>query len=366
VKNSYSTSVLTGATSFGHVLQRVLLDVPIAGSVLEAAKAYKHSVRSLQAVMCVAAAIETFAPLGAEACELRLAILGAEEIDAGAGGVLYELLGSLLGRPDLYINLEIVGPGLKVQKRKRSRNKTTVVRAVTRSDNCEVSFHRMNCGEWWRQRPKDEPIPDVLMLFHPGFEANARLWFAPSELPVMLSLGKPVVIFAYDQDEADRDSWLLQMHGSRISTPQICMIGDQLSENIAECSVSSFAASFFVAQGFEANTLDNEAIELVSLHSQSIADVFTNEGRIERHSDAFRQCYVYRPGGLTRVYHVFGSYFYDESSNEVFVAVNGRELTNSPHTNGGNALKAHANSSTSLSRALYASQTYRLLFRQNG
>jgi hypothetical protein len=60
--------------------------------------------------------------------------------------------------------------------------------------------------------------------------------------------------------------------------------------------------------------------------SEAVRAVFSEEGHLERHRDAFRRCVIWRKSQFRLVAHVFGRLYYDPECCEMFLAGGGREI----------------------------------------
>jgi hypothetical protein len=47
-----------------------------------------------------------------------------------------------------------------------------------------------------------------------GFESHAATWLKEGELPALLAIGIPPIVFSYDADEAERDRAVLRAFGA--------------------------------------------------------------------------------------------------------------------------------------------------------
>jgi hypothetical protein len=101
-------SLVAEAVDWRHVLSRLI--APPAQEVVELLQRAKANQYMLLGPFAVASAIEMYGCLSSAHDALRVAIIGAERTDAGIDGRLYALLPWLLGRHELKVSVELVGP----------------------------------------------------------------------------------------------------------------------------------------------------------------------------------------------------------------------------------------------------------------
>jgi hypothetical protein len=344
-------SLLDEADNWRHVLSRLMAHAAPAQEVVELLQRAKANQYTLLGPFAVASAIEMYGCLSSARDALRVAIIGAERTDAGIDGRLYALLPWLLGRHELMVSVELVGPEYEVWLADE-HEPSTLPRART---------YNMKCGAWWKKRVHETPTPDVFFVFHPGLEGQAKSWLAQGELPTLLRAGKTVIFFSYDIDEAERDAAVLAAHGSSVSAPLRSPLNVDEPPADAEGTRFTFAGASFSAKGFEARRLNRSVINDMENLSEAIQEVFSEEGYLERHRDAFRRCVIWRKSEFHVVAHVFGRLYYDPERCEMFLAAGGREIEEwEPEkfdkTSLDDALSGHG---TPLDRALLAASVFR-------
>lgn len=309
-------SLMADAVDWRHVLSRLVTHAAPAQEVFELIQRAKTNEYALLAPFAVASAIEMYRCLVPAHGELRIAIIGAEMLDTGIDGRLYALLPWLLGRHELEISVELVGPECH-EWLPGERKPSSLPRARA---------YKMTCGEWWKKRARGTLTPDVFFVFHPGLEGHAESWLDQGELPTLLRTGKKVIFFSYDLDEAERDAAVLAAHGTSLSEPLPSPLRVDDPPKDTGYPRFTFAGASFSAEGFRVRRLNHSAINSVKKLSEAIQEVFCEEGYLERHRDAFRRCVIWRKSQFRPVAHVFGRLYYDPEQCEIFLAVGGREI----------------------------------------
>jgi hypothetical protein len=349
---SLAPSLLEGALDWRHVLSRFFAHAPPARQAQELISKVEGGAQLVFAPLAAAAAIETYGCLKSGQDSLHIAILGAELNDTGIDGRLYGLLPWFLGRPHLEITVELVGPACRAASRSKSLDKWGFPAG---------RVYTTSCGRWWKQRGTKRSLPDAFLIFHPGFETHAEGWLAPGELPVVLKSGKPVMIFSYDPDEAERDAAVLSHHGATVSELHASRFAVDEPPIATGAPRFTFAGATFAASGFGSGEIDRSFLGQISNLSRAISEVFQDEGRIELHRDAFKRCFIWRRKELRLVAHVFGRIYYDMERSEFFLAQHGCEWTNSAPTKFESPILRAALSGQfgSLECALLAAQIFR-------
>lgn len=350
-----TSSLLEGAVEWREVLDRFCAHSDAVSQAFQLIAGTGCSEHQFLGPICAASALDAYGLLPATGATLHLAILGAEKLDHGIDGRLYGLLPRLLARADLKVEVELVGPEYQVVSKSKSLDRLGLQAATA---------YRVTCGEWLKSRPSNKPLPDVVFLFHPGLETHARRWLAPGELSQLLRLGKPVIIFAYDDDEAERDAYVLRAHGVQVTEPKACAFGFEERTGIKEAPLFTFAQAMILARGYgDTDDLNEKVIGQIENLSKALSEVFMEENRKERHVDAFRHYPIWRGRELRAVAHVFGRVYYDVERKELFVGEHGRELdglSNGPIENA--QLEAACRGEFSpVQRAIIATAFFRLL-----
>jgi hypothetical protein len=252
------------------------------------------------------------------------------------------------------VEVELVGPNLK---------KTHQGKISNTFDLPTAKLHKTTCGAWWKKRQREAHLPDILIAFHPGLEEHMDEWMAKRELPSVLASGIPFVVFSFDLDEAERDAGILIAHGARVvSGPRKCPLRANLYSNTLTSPPISFAGATFCVAGLEPqqpNQLQTHVAKDIEALAMTLAYTMKEKGIAERHSDAFRSCYISRCGELVQAMHVFDYVYFDPQSKELFLARDGQEKT-SPLTPAlAQDVAANlASLKTALERAIYAAEIY--------
>jgi len=257
-----------------------------------------------------------------EGTSLRLAILGAESSDVGEDGRIYQFLPWLLSRPELEVEVHLVGPKLKKQSKSSSKGELQIDRVA--------SSYKGTCGEWWNKKGKNADI-DLFVAFNPGLEAHWADWLDDKELPALMKNNIPLAIFSYDFDEAERDRYVLEGFGFKISTEtEHCPMSPKFSELGDEPHKEVFSTACFFVEGINEKAKNTKASEAVSSLVKAIGILNAENGYFERHADAFLECWVYRGAKLTQALNIFDCIYYDLSKKEIFFADRGEEFADIP------------------------------------
>jgi hypothetical protein len=134
---------------------------------------------------------------------LRVAVIGAEEIDAFDGGYWYALLPVMLG---LQVDCEVhlIGPNLRVPN---SRFRNLFPEGLVPPS---VIAYRSTYAEAAAQLPADRL--DLAMIFQPGLE-NHQQWFSGPDVRLLVESGLPVGVTSYGLDEFHIDRRVLEAFG---------------------------------------------------------------------------------------------------------------------------------------------------------
>lgn len=343
-------SLVVDATDWRHVLDRYLSDCPDSEKAIKLLTKLKGDLSAFLAPICAAWSVTQDASIFKRNEILRIAVLGAESGDTGLDGRLYSLLPWLLGKPNIQVEIELVGPSLKIKSR---------AKAIDAIGLPAAKLYKTTCGNWWKERKRRGQLPDLLIAFHPGLEGHTSEWMAPDELPQILASGIPLVIFSYDLDEAERDAEILTSCGARIATsPRVFPLAVNSYSNEPASPPITFAGATFSVAGFEAKPMNWTLIEEIGTLSKAVADVHSNEGLLERHSDAFRPCFIYRGDKVDAVRHVFGRIYFDPNKKELFIAIRGVEVRGIPPVAAAKVWEAMTGTVTALDRARLAAKIY--------
>ncbi|WP_186214534.1 ankyrin repeat domain-containing protein [Burkholderia gladioli] len=172
----------------------------------------------LRPVASLAAWICKFRPeLGFES-NLRIAIVGAEQEDTVDEGRWYGLLGYLLGNDELHTSVTFVGPSLyRFSGAQPVPTPTGIWRTSAARALAELGFQKANVREvdaGTFARTNEAHAVDLIVLFNPGFEdEQTHTWFEAGQLSGLCSLGKPVALTAYAEEEQVQDAYLARAWG---------------------------------------------------------------------------------------------------------------------------------------------------------
>ena len=343
-------SPVSDAQDWRHALSRFVTHAPMTNSVFRFIEQERANPHFLLAPLALASALETYALLEPERTHVHVALLGVETLDTGLGGRLYGVVPWLLGRPDLKVSIELVGPNYSPPKSKYG---------------AEFGLQpgkgfAKTCAEWWAKRPENRGLPDVFVAFHPGFESHARDWLAASELPAILQLGKPLIVFSYDLDEAERDAAILSAYGAvEVSEPRPCPMGADLGHTDKSPAPVTFAQAMFTVRGFDTDLANEQAREGLKMLGAALYDVAQNERRLEHHRDAFKRYRIVSDDEERWAAHIFGVFYFDPQNRELFAAVAGKELKGSRVSFDDPRLDAAlAGEGTPIERATLAAEVY--------
>lgn len=165
--------------------------------------------------------IESFAPHLKSKSSLRVALAGASfGQDSVDDGRWYQLLPTLLGVPDLKILIDLVGKELGPDKPCASfggsviqgRELNSSMAAPVAHQFPPAAVYRGTLGEYLDSRSALE-LPDLVFMFHPGFQEHAEEWILSGDLRNLLGRGLPVGLAAYADDEVMHEAWLLDAYG---------------------------------------------------------------------------------------------------------------------------------------------------------
>lgn len=146
---------------------------------------------------------------------LTLLIPGASDVECADDGRWFAFLPWMLGRPEMTIQVHLVGRELISPYRPRSAshssretNATPAARLVQRFPAAEL-YHG-TLGQW---RSSDAAVAaDACILFSPGFSEHYKEWFAPGELADYMA-ALPLGLFSYSTLDFLEDLAVLKMLG---------------------------------------------------------------------------------------------------------------------------------------------------------
>jgi hypothetical protein len=130
---------------------------------------------------------------------LRLAVLGAEKLDAVDAGRWYQALPTLLAANQV-LEVTLVGRELDAVFASPLAFAAPPVAARTYTGALRdfVASHA--------------PDFDLAVLFHPGFPKH-REWLGDASIATLIGSGVTVVAASYEEDEYEMDRWVAESHG---------------------------------------------------------------------------------------------------------------------------------------------------------
>lgn len=142
---------------------------------------------------------------------LRVIVAGAELLDTVDDGMWYASLPALLGRPDMTVDVSLVGMALgavpvELHDEIDGPFRTSYFGRV--QNPC--SGHLMSLSEFLHRH---EETPDIVALFHPGFSSAHQTWFADDVLHQLVRRGIPVFATSMQDDDYVMDRMVLEAHG---------------------------------------------------------------------------------------------------------------------------------------------------------
>jgi len=181
---------------------------------------------ALAPVAAISLWIDEYAPALKEKSELDIVIAGAAHgMDTLDEGRWYRFLPLFLGKPDMKVTVDLVGKGLDSNVPEvfsgsafpLEPKKSTMAAKLTHLE----APHRFpyTLGEYMATRDY-RPAPDLVFIFHPGFILNSNSWIADGDLRSVLSLGTPVGLASYGEEEHMQEVWVLAAHGYK-SDPKV-------------------------------------------------------------------------------------------------------------------------------------------------
>ena len=175
-------------------------------------------VAGLQPVAALAAWICKFQPELADKSSLHVAVVGAEHEDTVDEGRWYGFLGYLLGNETLHTRVTFVGPSLyrfsgtaPAPTRDGVWN-TDAARVLAEIGFQKAKIHKVDAGAFAGLSEAD--TVDLIVLFNPGLEDDQQYsWFEQGQLSALCSLGKPLALTAYAEEEQLQEAYLLKAWG---------------------------------------------------------------------------------------------------------------------------------------------------------
>jgi hypothetical protein len=140
----------------------------------------------------------------AQAGRVRIAVVGAQDLDTFDRGKWYGLLPALLGGEGL-VEVSFVGPRVALDASRFLPVGPSAVGAV------QVRAYPVTLSECWQDVAQEER-PDLVFMFQPGFETN-ETWFEGSGFSAMVTSAVPVGAASYGRDEYVIDRTVLTARG---------------------------------------------------------------------------------------------------------------------------------------------------------
>ncbi len=174
---------------------------------------------ALAPVAAISLWIDEYAPALKEKAALDIVIAGAAHgMDTLDEGRWYRFLPFFLGKPDMNVTVDLVGKGLDPNvpeyfsgsafplepKKSAMASKLTRLEPPLRFP-CTLREYMISRA--------NRPAPDLVFIFHPGFILNSNSWIVDGDLRAVLSLGTPVGLASYGEEEYMQEVWLLAAHG---------------------------------------------------------------------------------------------------------------------------------------------------------
>ena len=138
---------------------------------------------------------------------LRILVAGAEILDADANGRNYGFMPALLGRPELELEVSLVGPAIQPMPEHQS------YAGLANPATC----HEATLAAFMADRTASEF--DIVFALHAGLESHAQSWLNDEGLLRLAAAGVPVVLSAYADLDAAIDVNLARAHGWKVGTP---------------------------------------------------------------------------------------------------------------------------------------------------
>lgn len=140
---------------------------------------------------------------------LRILVAGAELIDTIDDGNWYATMPELLGRPDMTVDVSLVGiscgkdPDDEQGEREFRRFYTGIKPNPSR-------LYTMSLKDFLARQ---EPLPDIVIFFHPGFVMTHPNWFADDSIHRLIRHGVPLFGTSMHDDDYLMDRLGLESYG---------------------------------------------------------------------------------------------------------------------------------------------------------
>ena len=163
--------------------------------------------------------IDEYAPELKERAALDIVIAGAAHgMDTLDEGRWYRFLPVFLGKPDMKVTVDLVGKGLDSNVPEIFAGNAFPLEPKKSAMTAKVAHldpprrFPYTLGEYMASRT-NRSAPDLVFIFHPGFILNSNSWIADGDLRAALSLGTPVGLASYGEEEHMQEVWVLAAHG---------------------------------------------------------------------------------------------------------------------------------------------------------
>lgn len=174
---------------------------------------------ALAPVAAISLWIDEYAPALKEKATLDIVIAGAAHgMDTLDEGRWYRFLPVFLGKPGMKVTVDLVGKGLDPTVPEVFSGDAFPLEPKKSAMASKVTHleppHRFSStlGEYMASRV-NRPAPDLVFIFHPGFVLNSNSWIVDGDLRAVLSLGTPVGLASYGEEEYMEEVWILAAHG---------------------------------------------------------------------------------------------------------------------------------------------------------
>ncbi len=176
--------------------------------------------KALVIPVAVARWITQFEPQLASNPTLNLVVAGAAPgPDTLADGRWYQLLPFLLGAPELKVTVALVGPNVYRDPTHSAFELHTAHEATAHLPKslAVASLHPQTLGEFMKEQTH---APDLVILSHPGLEAESEAWLNTSELASVTDKSIPVGVLSYAADQFEMEQWAAVAYGYEVA-PQV-------------------------------------------------------------------------------------------------------------------------------------------------
>ena len=174
---------------------------------------------ALAPVAAISLWIDEYAPALKDKTALDIVIAGAAHgMDTLDEGRWYGFLPLFFGKLDMKVSVDLVGKGLDSNVPEVFSGNTFPLEPKKSTMAAKVTHHeapsRFPCTlrEYMASRT-NRPAPDLVFIFHPGFIINSNSWIADGDLRSVLSLGTPIGLASYGEEEHMQEAWVLAAHG---------------------------------------------------------------------------------------------------------------------------------------------------------